>query len=80
MIEDASESPHVHDAPSGDAIVADAAPPMAATRTGVAEIDAVLEDVDGLSERPVEEHVAVFEEAHQRLRRALDGEPDPSSG
>jgi hypothetical protein len=40
--------------------------------TGVAEVDAVLASLDGLAETPVAEHVAVFEHAHERLRRALD--------
>ena len=45
-------------------------------RTGVADVDAVLEAVEELEGRPLEEHVAVFEDAHGRLRRALD---DPGS-
>lgn len=46
-----------------------------APATGVAEVDAVLADVLALAGRPVEEHVAVFEDAHTRLRRALDAPP-----
>ena len=42
-------------------------------RTDVEEVDAVLVSVEDLDERPVDEHVAVFEDAHERLRRALDG-------
>lgn len=45
-------------------------------RTGVEEVDAVLESVEDLEPRPVEEHVAVFENAHEKLRRALDGRTD----
>lgn len=56
----------------------DAPEPM--PQTGVPAVDAVLEDVDAVSERPVDEHVAVFEDAHQRLRRALDGESAPDAG
>ena len=41
-------------------------------RTGVAEVDAVLDTVEALDDRPVEEHPAVFEAAHEQLRRALD--------
>lgn len=41
-------------------------------RTGVAEVDAVLESVAGLGSTDVAEHPAVFESAHERLRRALD--------
>lgn len=42
--------------------------------TGHAAVDEVLESLDGLSERPVAEHVAVFEQAHEQLRRALSGQ------
>lgn len=45
-------------------------------RTGVEEVDAVLDSVEGLEGTPVDEHVAVFEGAHDQLRRALDGQPD----
>lgn len=41
-------------------------------RTGVAAVDEVIAAVEGLDGRPVEEHVAVFEAAHDQLRRALD--------
>lgn len=44
--------------------------------TGVPEVDAVLEAVSGLEGRPLEEHVATFESAHEQLRRALDTAPD----
>ena len=44
-------------------------------RTGVDRVDAVVADVEGLAQRPVEEHVAVFESAHEQLRRALDDRP-----
>lgn len=43
-----------------------------APATGVADVDEVLVAVRALDSRPVEEHVAVFEQAHDRLRRALD--------
>lgn len=39
--------------------------------TGHPEVDEVLASLDGLEERPVGEHVAVFESAHDRLRGAL---------
>ena len=42
-------------------------------RTGVPEVDAVLESLAGLDETEVAEHPAVFEVAHEQLRRALDG-------
>ena len=40
--------------------------------TGVTAVDDVLAAVEALDGRPVEDHVAVFEQAHERLRRALD--------
>ena len=45
-------------------------------RTGMPSVDAVLDEVAALSARPVPEHVAVFERAHEQLRRALDAQPD----
>ncbi|MGH3361261.1 MAG: hypothetical protein ACRDOM_02265 [Nocardioides sp.] len=45
-------------------------------RTGVEEVDAVLASLEGLDDTPVDEHVAVFEHAHDRLRRALDSHAD----
>ena len=42
-------------------------------RTGVSDVDAVLDSVEALDDRPVAEHAAVFESAHEQLRRALDG-------
>lgn len=45
-------------------------------RTGLATVDDVLDQVSGLAERPVPEHVAVFERAHEQLRRALDARSD----
>ena len=47
--------------------------PTEQVRTGVADVDDVLAAVEQLEERPLEEHVGVFETAHERLRRALDG-------
>ena len=41
-------------------------------RTGSPTVDAVLAAVEQLEERPIEEHVGVFETAHEQLRRALD--------
>ena len=45
--------------------------------TGVAAVDQVLADVAAVSGTPVAGHVAVFERAHDRLRRALDAHPEP---
>ncbi len=42
-------------------------------RTGVAQVDAVLTSLEGLDATEVAEHPAVFERAHEQLRRALDG-------
>jgi hypothetical protein len=50
--------------------------PQDPVRTGVREVDAVIAAVEQLEERPIEEHVGVFETAHDRLRRALD-DTDP---
>jgi hypothetical protein len=47
--------------------------------TGVESVDAVIAAVEELEERPIEEHVGVFETAHEQLRRALDAQPDESA-
>ena len=49
---------------------------MSEMATGLASVDTVIESVEALGDRPVDEHVAVLEDAHDRLRRALD---DPSA-
>ncbi len=50
--------------------------PVQPVRTGVERVDAVVDAVSGLADRPVDEHVAVFETAHDELRRTLDSPPD----
>ena len=42
----------------------------------MASVDAVIESVESLEERPLAEHAAVFTAAQERLRRALDTDPD----
>jgi hypothetical protein len=46
------------------------------TTTGVPHVDEVIADVDRLDEAPLEEHLEVFERAHESLRAALDAQPD----
>ncbi|QNN52615.1 hypothetical protein [Nocardioides mesophilus] len=46
--------------------------------TGHADVDAVLVSLEDLADRPVAEHVAVFESAHERLRAALTDVSDPN--
>ena len=41
--------------------------------TGNAEVDAVVGSLTALDDLPVAEHVAVFEQAHESLRRTLAG-------
>lgn len=48
-----------------------------AATTGHGAVDAVLASLQGLAEMPVEEHVAVFEQAHEQLRGALDAPSGP---
>lgn len=59
----------------GDA-VEDVDPPAQETvepvRTGLEDVDAVLRSIEDLEGTPVDEHVAVFEQAHERLRGVLD--------
>ena len=48
-------------------------------RTGSDRVDEVIRAVEELEERPIEEHVGVFESAQVQLRQALDdpGEAQP---
>lgn len=45
--------------------------------TGVPAVDAVVEAVAALGDRPLSEHVEVFEAAHRDLRSALDSPAAP---
>ena len=45
------------------------------------EVDAVLVSLEALQDKPVEEHAAVFEAAHDRLRAVLsEGAEAPAGG
>ncbi len=44
-----------------------------AAGTGNADVDAVVASLTALDDLPVAEHVAVFEQAHESLRRTLAG-------
>lgn len=46
------------------------------TSTGHPAVDEVLRSLEGLDGRPVDEHVAAFEQAHDQLRRALSSAGD----
>lgn len=69
-----SEDPEFHDregAPGENATP----PEPERVRTGMPSVDEVIVAVEELEDRPVEEHVGVFETAHEQLRRALDAKP-----
>lgn len=72
------------DTPERDVHTHDDPAPLEAT--GDERIDEVLHAVAGLEGRPLEEHVAVFEAAHETLRSALSdaarepGAPGPRPG
>lgn len=42
------------------------------TSTGIGPVDQVLGALAQLEQRPLEEHLGVFERAHEELRRALE--------
>ncbi len=68
-----------HDVPdpaeqSGDGEPEPGAPER--VRTGADRVDDVIRAVEELEERPIEEHVGVFESAQVQLRRALDDPGD----
>ncbi len=67
------EEQAIHDEPGPET---EQVEPVEPVRTGVERVDAVVDAVSGLADRPVDEHVAVFESAHDELRRTLDSPPD----
>lgn len=71
-----SETPE-HPTPAEDPGAPETVPPEPErVRTGLGNVDEVITAVEELEERPLEEHVGVFETAHDRLRRALDATDD----
>lgn len=48
--------------------------------TGVESVDRVLAEVAAVADAPIDEHVQVYERAHEQLRRALDAQPGPADG
>lgn len=46
--------------------------------TGDARVDAALTQLNGLVDRPVDDHPAVYERVHQQLQAALADVPDQS--
>ena len=68
-----------HDLPEPDEQAGDAEPEPVVperVRTGADRVDDVIRAVEELEERPIEEHVGVFESAQVQLRRALDDPGD----
>jgi hypothetical protein len=53
-----------------------------ANETGNPDVDAVVSSLNGLDDLPVADHVAVFERAHESLRRTLAGagQDSPAAG
>jgi hypothetical protein len=78
MTEEPVDEPGAEEAP-GDVVndLATAVEETERLHTGIPSVDSVVDDVANLVGRPVEEHSAVFESAHERLRRTLD---DPAPG
>ncbi len=73
---DTAEGAEPADADEPDAALADEPDAdegaAAAEVTGHPAVDAMLASLEGLEQRPVGEHAAVFESAHDALRRALN--------
>lgn len=57
--------------PVGEPAAGAAPPAAAAPRTGHAEVDAALARLPELEDLPAADHVAVFDDVHGRLERAL---------
>lgn len=63
-VSDQVEEPVPHDAAPGEDV-------SSSELTGHEAVDGVLRSLEGLGDKPVEEHVAIFESAHEQLRAAL---------
>lgn len=48
--------------------------------TGAAAVDRILDELDGLEDRPLEDHLPAFERAHASLRAALDEDLEVGPG
>ena len=72
-----TEDPELRGADETGPEMGDETAPADRVRTGVDSVDAVITAVEELEERPIEEHVGVFESAQVQLRRALDDPGDP---
>lgn len=57
-------------------VLDDVSAPATGVVTGHPAVDEVLRSLEGLDARPVDEHVAAFEQAHDVLRRALSDAGD----
>lgn len=64
-----------HEDPSEPDLSGDDTGPVEGPGTGIPAVDGVVADLDTLDERPLDEHLAAFERAHDTLRSALDAEP-----
>jgi hypothetical protein len=71
-----SQDPQAFLEPAAEPAPEPAPEPAEPTGTGVDRVDEVVAAVEQLEDRPIEEHVGVFERAHDELRRALDAQPE----
>ncbi len=74
-----TEQPEQHDLAVSAADAAESTSDASPLRTGNRRVDAVLESLEGLPDMSAEEHVPVFERAHEELRGALDAPADEAS-
>ena len=68
-----------HDLAGPEVSGPDLAGPVASVATGNPQVDEVLQSLEELSDLPVDQHVAVFEAAHTRLREALSEAGSPAA-
>lgn len=72
-VSDQVEQPVPHDGAPGDDL-------SSSELTGHEAVDDVLRSLEGLGDKPVEGHVAIFESAHEQLRAALADAGDRPGG
>lgn len=79
-----TDLPDALDEQRRDALLEDTPEEAAARAPGLVEtgnpvVDEVIASLEGLDAVPVDEHVALFEQAHEQLRRTLSGAGEQQS-
>ena len=76
MVEDGAEPPSAEGREGEPAAARQSELDLGVVPTGDVRVDAALAALEGLPERPVDEHPEVYESVHRQLQAALADTPD----